>query len=56
MTGNGVLYVLSHESAVLVVVDLDGGRKVMLLRQGHCDLRSDIIQAEGIASDDMDSL
>lgn len=43
MTGNGVLHVLSHESAVLVVVDLDGGRKVMLLPR-------DIVACEAISS------
>ncbi|EGA2560031.1 YjiK family protein, partial [Salmonella enterica] len=53
---NGLLYVLSHESAVVVVSDLDGGRKVMSLRRGHCGLRRDIPQAEGIASDDRDTL
>ncbi|WP_303047538.1 SdiA-regulated domain-containing protein, partial [Salmonella enterica] len=38
----------SHESAVVVVSDLDGGRKVMSLHRGLCGLRSDIPQAEGI--------
>ncbi|WP_249270091.1 SdiA-regulated domain-containing protein, partial [Salmonella enterica] len=46
----------SHESAVVVVSGLDGGRKVMSLRRGHCGLRRDIPQAEGIASDDRDTL
>ncbi|EAM2274412.1 hypothetical protein FAN42_22760 [Salmonella enterica] len=46
----------SHESAVVVVSDLDGGRKVMSLRREHCGLRRDIPQAEGIASDDRDTL
>nr|WP_303046315.1 SdiA-regulated domain-containing protein [Salmonella enterica] len=32
----------SHESAVVVVSDLDGGRKVMSLHRGLCGLRSDI--------------
>lgn len=53
---NGLLYVLSHESDVVVVSDLDGGRKVMSLRRGHYGLRRDIPQAEGIASDDRDTL
>ncbi|EMK6321008.1 SdiA-regulated domain-containing protein [Salmonella enterica] len=35
---------------------MDGGRKVMSLRRGHCGLRRDIPQAEGIASDDWDTL
>ncbi|WP_183049006.1 SdiA-regulated domain-containing protein, partial [Salmonella enterica] len=35
---------------------LDGGRKVMSLRRGHYGLRRDIPQAEGIASDDRDTL
>ncbi|HAE0951611.1 TPA_asm: hypothetical protein G2730_23245 [Salmonella enterica subsp. enterica serovar Enteritidis] len=35
---------------------MDGGRKVMSLHRGHCGLRSDIPQAEGIASDDRDTL
>ncbi|EAW1744631.1 hypothetical protein AXM73_22420 [Salmonella enterica subsp. enterica] len=46
----------SHESAVVVVSDLDSGRKVMSLRRGHCSLRRGIPQAEGIASDDRDTL
>ncbi|EGG8995714.1 hypothetical protein HHI65_004759, partial [Salmonella enterica] len=46
----------SHESAVVVVSDLDGGRKVMSLHRGLCGLRSDIPQAEGITSDDRDTL
>uniref|UniRef100_UPI003297ED8A SdiA-regulated domain-containing protein n=1 Tax=Salmonella enterica TaxID=28901 RepID=UPI003297ED8A len=48
---NGLLYVLSHESAVVGVSDLHGGRKVMSLRRGHWGLRRDIPQAEGIASE-----
>ncbi|ETC69015.1 MULTISPECIES: SdiA-regulated domain-containing protein, partial [Salmonella] len=35
---------------------LDGGRKVMSLHRGLCGLRSDIPQAEGITSDDRDTL
>ncbi|WP_282961505.1 SdiA-regulated domain-containing protein [Salmonella enterica] len=46
----------SHESAVVVMSDLDGGRKVMSLHRGLCGLRSDIPQAEGITSDDRDTL
>ncbi|EAN5162640.1 TPA_asm: hypothetical protein GDL74_19475 [Salmonella enterica] len=53
---NGLLYVLSHESALVLVSDLDGSRKVMSLRRGHGGLRSDIPQAEGIASDDQGTL
>ncbi|PDQ07840.1 hypothetical protein CJZ73_23850 [Salmonella enterica subsp. enterica serovar Enteritidis] len=41
---------------MVVVSGLDGGRKVMSLRRGHCGLRRDIPQAEGIASDDRDTL
>ena len=50
------LYVLSHESAIVLVSDLSGGKKVMLLRRGFHGLKRDIPQAEGIASDDRDTL
>lgn len=53
---SGLLYVLSHESALILVSDLDGGRKVMSLRRGHGGLRSDIPQTERIASDDQGTL
>ena len=50
-------YVLSHESAMVLVSDLSGGgKKVMLLRRGFHGLKRDIPQAEGIASDDRDTL
>ncbi|HGE5896217.1 TPA: SdiA-regulated domain-containing protein [Escherichia coli] len=50
------LYVLSHESAMVLVSDLSGGRKVMLLRRNFHGLKRDIPQAEGIASNDRDTL
>ncbi|WP_395224845.1 SdiA-regulated domain-containing protein [Salmonella sp. SKLX107313] len=53
---NGYLYVLSHESALVLVSDLNGGRKVMSLRRGCSGLQRDIPQAEGIASDDRNTL
>lgn len=45
------LYVLSHESKMVLVSDLIGNRKLMPLRSGHYGLYRDIPQAEGIASD-----
>ena len=48
---NRRLYVLSHESALVMVSDPEGGWRVMPLRQGHSGLERDIPQAEGIASD-----
>ncbi|EFH2541781.1 YjiK family protein [Escherichia coli] len=50
------LYVLSHESAMVLVSDLSGGKKVILLRRGFHGLKRDIPQPEGIASDDGDTL
>ncbi|ASG86027.1 YjiK family protein [Salmonella enterica] len=50
------LYILSHESALVLVSDLDGGRKLMPLLRGHYGLHRNIPQAEGIASDDRDTL
>ena len=43
---NRRLYVLSHESALVMVSDLEGGWRVMPLRQGHSGLERDIPQAE----------
>ncbi|OAG96848.1 hypothetical protein AKO42_16845 [Salmonella enterica subsp. enterica serovar Nottingham] len=53
---NRRLYVLSHESALVLVSDPEGGRRVMPLRRGHSGLERDIPQAEGIASDGRNSL
>ncbi len=46
----------SHESAVVVVSELAGGRKGMSLHRGLSGLRRDIPQAEGITSDARDTL
>ncbi len=53
---NRRLYVLSHESALVLVSDPEGGWWVMPLRRGHSGLERDIPQAEGIASDGRNSL
>ncbi|EHW1129313.1 YjiK family protein, partial [Salmonella enterica subsp. enterica serovar Kinondoni] len=53
---NRRLYVLSHESALVMVSDPEGGWRVMPLRRGHSGLEWDIPQAEGIASDGRNSL
>lgn len=53
---NRRLYVLSHESALVMVSDPEGGWRVMPLRRGHGGLVRDIPQAEGIASDGRNSL
>ncbi|WP_193431933.1 SdiA-regulated domain-containing protein, partial [Salmonella enterica] len=53
---NRRLYVLSHESALVMVSDPEGGWRVMPLRRGHGGLERDIPQAEGIASDGRNSL
>ena len=52
---NRRLYVLSHESALVMVSDPEGGWRVMPLRRGHSGLERDIPQAEGIASDGRNS-
>ena len=53
---NRRLYVLSHESALVMVSDPRGRLEGVPLRQGHSGLERDIPQAEGIASDGRNSL
>ncbi|EEN6471020.1 YjiK family protein [Salmonella enterica subsp. enterica] len=50
------LYILSHESALVLVSNLAGNRRLMPLLRGHYGLHRDIPQAEGIASDDRGTL
>lgn len=50
------LYILSHESSLVLISDMRGRKKIMSLRKGYYGLHSDIPQAEGITSDNGDNL